>query len=105
MSQLRRERALKERLQETKEERRKRYQLPNCHWANFADVLPTFCRHVVDRYDGTARNPTLDELLDLFSEDADDVRDMTMFEIKLKSREVAAAQDQKYEKGWAANEE
>ena len=76
----------------------------NCPIA-IGPTLPTFCRHVVDRYDGTARNPTLDELLDLFSEDADDVRDMTMFEIKLKSREVAAAQDQKYEKGWAANEE
>merc|ERR1719313_3308547 len=40
-------------------------------------------------YDGTARNPTLDELLDLFSDHADEVRDLTMFEIKLRGREVS----------------
>merc|ERR1719316_190491 len=40
-------------------------------------------------YEGTARNPTLDEILDLFVENPDDVRELSLFEMKLKSREVS----------------
>ena len=40
-------------------------------------------------YEGTARNPTLDEILDLFVENPDDVRELSLFEMKIKSREVS----------------
>merc|ERR1719482_2631110 len=40
-------------------------------------------------YEGTARNPSLDEILDSFVDDPDSMRELSMFEMKLKSREVS----------------
>jgi hypothetical protein len=40
-------------------------------------------------YDGSWRNPSLGEILDKFADDPDAIRDLTIFEMKVKSREMS----------------